>query len=150
MLATFNPWWVGDPFNCHQWNPSQSWGHFQPGNRYSPTSSNHQTGNLWASHKLPQPKAAEPDLWDHAISFKSTQGCQKYGSPWECWMDLVGSPLLQFIPHVLFHSKALCSLPFQHQVRQMQGGEIPGWLASNWSTLTQDAQDNLGHAQLDK
>ena len=33
---------------------------------------------------------------------------------------------------------------------QMQGGKIPGWLASNWSTLTQDAQDNLEHVQLDK
>ena len=32
VTASF-PQWVGDPLICHQWIPSQMWGHFLPGNR---------------------------------------------------------------------------------------------------------------------
>ena len=35
-LATSVPQWVGDGFICHQWIPSQMWGHFLSGKRYSP------------------------------------------------------------------------------------------------------------------
>ena len=44
------------------------WGHFLPRKRYSPALLKHQIGNLRESHELPQPKAAEPDIWDPATS----------------------------------------------------------------------------------
>ena len=80
VLAMSNPQWVGDPFNCHKWTPSQAWRHFQPGNRYMPPLSNHQIGNLKGGCKPSQPRAAKADLWDHATSFEPTQGCQKCDS----------------------------------------------------------------------
>ena len=80
VLAMSDQWWVGNLFNCHQQTPLQMWRHIQPGNRHLPALSNHQIGNLRDSHKLPQPKTAEPDLWDHATSFEPTQGCQKCDS----------------------------------------------------------------------
>ena len=79
-LAMSNPQRVGDLFNWHQQIPLQIWGHFQPGNRQSPALSNHQIGNLRDGHKLPQPKAAKPDLWDHATSLEPAKGCQKCDS----------------------------------------------------------------------
>ena len=77
VLAVSDPWWVWNPFNCHQETPLQMWGHFQPWNMHLPALSNHQIGNLWNSHEPSQPKAAKPDLWDHATSFEPTQGWQK-------------------------------------------------------------------------
>ena len=62
------PLWVRDPFIHHQWIPSQTWGHFLPGKRYSPAFLNHQIGNLRDSCKLPQLHTAEPDLRDPATS----------------------------------------------------------------------------------
>ena len=73
-LVMCDPWWVGNPFIHHQWIPSQMWGHFLPGKRYSPALSKHQTGNLRDGHKLPQPKTAKPDLWDPATSFWAHPG----------------------------------------------------------------------------
>ena len=73
-LAISDPQWVGDPFICHQWIPSQMWGHFLPGKRYSSAFLSHQIGNLRDGHKLPQPKAAKPDLWDPATSFWAHPG----------------------------------------------------------------------------
>ena len=64
-----DPWWVGDLFVHHQQIPSQMWGHFLPGKRYSPALSNHQIGNFRDSCKLPQLKAAKPDIWDPAPSY---------------------------------------------------------------------------------
>ena len=56
------------------------WGHFLPQNRHLSALLNHQIGNLRDGHELPHPKAAKPDLWDHATSFEHTQGCQKCDS----------------------------------------------------------------------
>ena len=47
------PWWVRDLFICHQWIPSQMWGHFLPGKRYSPAFLNHQLGNSRDGHEPP-------------------------------------------------------------------------------------------------
>ena len=77
MLATSDPWWVGNPFICHQWIPLQMWGHFLPRKRYSPASSNHQIGNLRDGCEMPQPKAAKPNIWDPATPFWTHPGCQK-------------------------------------------------------------------------
>ena len=73
-LAMSDPWWVGNPFICHQQIPSQMWGHFPPGKRYSPALLSHQIGNLRDCHEPPQPKTAKPDLWDPATSFWAHPG----------------------------------------------------------------------------
>ena len=142
------PWWVRDPFICHQQIPSQMWGHFLPGKRYSPAFSNHQIGNSRDGHKLPQLHAAEPDLWDPATSF-----CAHPRMP-EMWPfsgmlnGLVGSPKSWFIPHALIHTKRLQSLLLWYRVKWIQNGKLPSYLASNWSRLTQGTQNNPGHLQV--
>ena len=68
------PWWVRDPFICHQWFPLQAWGHFLPGKRCSPALLNHQSGNLRDGQELPQLHTVKPDLWDPATSFSAHPG----------------------------------------------------------------------------
>ena len=68
------PWWVRDPFICHQWIPLQMWGHFLPGKRYSPAFLNHQSGDLRDVHDLPQLHTVEPHLQDSATSFWAHTG----------------------------------------------------------------------------
>ena len=139
-----NSWGVGDLFNCHQWTPLQAWWCFQPGNRYLPALSNHQTGNLRDDHKHPQLKAAKPDLWDHATSFEPTQGCQK--------CDYSGhAGLIQWVHWVVVYP--ICTTSLWRAVvlvTLMQGSIDTGCQATQLAhkqlkTLTQGAQDNLEH-----
>ena len=69
VVTASYPRWVRDPFIHYQWIPSQAWGPFLPGKRYSPPFSNHQIGNLRDGHEPPQLHTAKPDLWDPATSF---------------------------------------------------------------------------------
>ena len=134
VLAASDPWWVGDPFICHQEIPSQMWGHFLPGKRYSLAFSNHQIGILRDSHKLPQPKAAEPDLWDPATSFWPTKGCQKCVSHWGCWMDLVAEVMIYpMCTTSLWRAVVLATL--------IQGLIVAGWQAT-WLTYKKLRHNN--------
>ena len=67
-----DPRLVGDPFIHYQQIPLQMLGHFLPEKRYSPALLNHQI--LRDGCKPPQPKAAKPDLWDPATSFRVHPG----------------------------------------------------------------------------
>ena len=71
------PWWVRNPFIYHQWIPTQPWGHFLPGKRYSPAFLNHQSGNLRDGCKLPQLLTVKPDLWDPTTSYWAHPGMQE-------------------------------------------------------------------------
>ena len=69
-----DPQWDGNPFIQGQQIPSEPWGHLLPGKMYSPALLNHQIGNLRDGHKLPQPKAAKPDVWYPATFFQAHPG----------------------------------------------------------------------------
>ena len=125
------PQWVAYPFIHYQQIPSQVWGHFLPGKRYPPAFLNHQSGDLRDSCKLPQLHTVKPDLWDPSLLFEPTQGCQKMW-PFLGTLDgLVGSPKLQFIPHVPIHTKRLWSLPLWYRVQVDPGWQATQLLASN-------------------
>ena len=125
------PQGVRYPFIWHQQIPSQKWGHFLPGKRYSPAFLNHQSGNLRDGCELPQLHTVEPDLWDPSLLCKPTQGCQKMW-PFSGMLDgLVGSPKVRVIPHVLIHTKRLWSLPLWYRVWVEPGWQATQLLASN-------------------
>ena len=146
------PWCVRNPLICHQQIPSQMWQYFLPRKRYSLAFSNHWIGKLRDGHEPSQLYTAKPNLWDAIIpcSFWAHPGMS------EMWLllgtlgGLVGSPKLWFIQHVQIHSERLWSLPLQYRVWWIQDDELHGSVVSNQSTLTQDAQDNLGHLQWSK
>ena len=105
VVTVSYPWWVGDLFIHNQQIPSQMWGHFLPGKRYSPAFLNHQIGNLCDGHELPQLHTAEPDLWDPATSFWAYPGMPENVMSTGMLNGLVGSPKSWFILPAPFASK---------------------------------------------
>ena len=94
-------------------------------------------------HELPQPKAAEPDLWDHATSFQAHPGMPKCDSPGMLngFGRLTKVMIYPTCTNSLW-SVVVLAFPVPGEI-DMQGGKLPGWLASNQSTLTQDTWGNL-------
>ena len=83
VVMNWNPWYLytnwaqkpsQDPSIYHQWTPSQMWGHFLQMERYSPSFSKHQSGNLRDGCKLLQLQTVQPDLWDPTTSFWAHPG----------------------------------------------------------------------------
>ena len=105
-------------------------GHFWPGMRYSSALSNHQISNLRGSCKLPQHRAAKPDLWNYTLwTHPETPKCY-----WEMFDEFSGftNITIYSCSTILFQMVVVLAFP------------IPGFIAAAW-------QDTwLTHKELSK